>query len=184
MKPENNKCLVLNSDYSPLTIIDWKRALLWSIKHEYSKNNGVLIIDFYKDDWISCANGKKMPLPAIVKTVRYFKLFDHNINFSRKNVFLRDDYTCQYCGKQPDLKNLTYDHVIPKSKWDYSKGTPTTWFNVVASCVQCNRKKGNKTPKDANMILLNYPEKPTHKHGKFLPFADKQIGRASCRERV
>jgi 5-methylcytosine-specific restriction endonuclease McrA len=180
MKSENNKCLVLNSDYTPLSIIDWKRALLWSIKHQYSKNSGVIVIDFYKDDYINCANGSKLPIPAVVRTIRYFKLYSTNINFSRKNVFVRDDYTCQYCGQQPDLKHLTYDHVIPKSKWDYSKGTPTTWYNVVTSCVSCNRKKGNKVPKEANMILRTFPEKPTNKNGKFLPFADKLI-RMNCR---
>jgi 5-methylcytosine-specific restriction endonuclease McrA len=179
MKPENNKCLVLNSDYSPLTIIDWKRALLWLVKHQYSNNSGVVIVDFYKDDYVYCTNNKKIPLPAVVKTIRYFKLFNNSINFSRKNVFLRDNYTCQYCGKQPDLNSLTYDHVIPKSKWDYDKGTPTTWYNVVASCIQCNRKKGNKTLKESNMKLLSYPEKPSNKNGKFLPFADKLI-RMNC----
>lgn len=180
MRLENNKCLVLNSDYTPLTIIDWRRAILWSLKNQYSKNNGAIIIDFYKDDHINCVNGKKIPIPAVMKTVRYFKTYSTNIAFSRKNVFVRDDYTCQYCGNQPELKYLTYDHIIPKSKWDYTKGTPTTWYNVTTSCSACNRKKGNKTPKEANMKLLNLPEKPNNKNGKFLPFADKLI-RMNCK---
>lgn len=175
MRPENNKCLVLNSDYSPLTIIDWKRAILWSIKNQYSRTHGTMIVDFYKNDYINCANGGRMPIPAVIKTIRYFRTYNTSINFSRKNVFVRDDYTCQYCGKQPELKYLTYDHVIPKSKWDYSKGTPTTWHNVVTSCLLCNRKKGNRTLKEMGITLLNWPEKPVNKNGKFLPFADKLI---------
>ena len=76
---------------------------------------------------------------------------------------------CQYCGENKDLSQLTYDHVVPKSQWDYSKnGSPTNWTNIVTACLSCNRKKGNKTPKQANMPLLNLPHKPS-KSIKYLP---------------
>ena len=169
MKDCHNKCLVLNSDYSPLTIIGWQKALIWTIKYEYSKNSGVEIVDFYKDDFIIGVN-KKYPIPAVVKTIRYFKVNNQRVNFSRKNLFIRDNYTCQYCGIQFDINELTYDHVIPKSLWDSKIGSPTNWTNIVTACVNCNRKKGNKTPKQAKMILKNLPIAP-NKTYKYLPIS-------------
>jgi len=169
MKVNHRKCLVLNADYSPLYIISWKRALVWSIKNSYNKNIGVEIIDFYQDDFINGVNGKKFPVPAIAKTSIYRKHNNSTVNFSRKNLFIRDNYICQYCGENKDLSQLTYDHVVPKSQWDYTKnGSPTNWTNIVTACLSCNRKKGNKTPKQANMPLLNLPHKPS-KSIKYLP---------------
>lgn len=169
MRIKHNKCLVLNSDYSPLCVISWKRAMVWSIKYQTSSNMGIEIIDFYKNDFIRGANDKRFPVPAVVRVTHYRKHTHNGVNFSRKNLFMRDDFTCQYCGIIYDVNNLTYDHVVPKSQWDYSKsGTPTTWTNIVTSCLHCNRRKGNRTPKQANMPLLNLPHKPV-KSLKYLP---------------
>jgi hypothetical protein len=168
MKTQNTKCLVLNADYTPLTIINWQRAIAWSFKHEYNNKIGVEIIDFYKDDYIVGSNNKKHPIPAVVKTVKFFRLNHARVKFSRKNLFIRDNYCCQYCGNKLEISQLTYDHVIPKSLWDNDKQSPTNWTNIVTACVQCNRKKGNKTPKQANMPLKNLPMMP-HKHTKYLP---------------
>lgn len=169
MRTEHNKCLVLNFDYSPLCVISWKRALVWSIKEDHSLFCGVEIIDFYKNDFIVGTNGKKFPVPAVAKTLKYRKQKNTVVNFSRKNLFLRDNNTCQYCGKNLDNKYLTYDHVIPKSQWNYDQnGSPTNWTNIVTACLNCNSKKGNKTPKQANMPLINLPYKPL-KSTKYLP---------------
>lgn len=168
MKTENSRCLVLNSDYTPLTIISWKRALIWSIKHEYDYNIGVEIIDFYKNDYILGGNNKKFPIPAVVKTPKYYRIHTQNVNFSRKNIFIRDNYTCQYCNEKKEYNKLTYDHVIPKSLWKNKGGSATCWTNIVTACVECNRKKGNKTPKQANMPLKNLPIMP-QKSYKYLP---------------
>lgn len=171
MKAQNhNKCLLLNIDYSPLYIIGWKRALTWHIKYSYDNNYGIDILDFYQNDHILGVNNKKYPVPSVAKTKFFFKQKQTGITFSRKNLFLRDNYTCQYCNIQFDHKFLTYDHVIPKSKWNYNQGSPTTWTNIVTSCVRCNLKKGNKTPKQANMPLMNIPIKPTKTH-KYLPIS-------------
>lgn len=167
MKEKNSKCLVLNADYSPLTVIGWQKALIWSVKHQYNNHIGVEIIDFYKDDYIMGVN-KKHPIPAVVKTAKYFKLHNKHVNFSRKNLFVRDNFECQYCGAKPDIKSLTYDHVIPKSLWKNKNGSPTSWTNIVTACVDCNRKKGNKTPSQAGMNLKNLPVMPT-KSAKYLP---------------
>jgi 5-methylcytosine-specific restriction endonuclease McrA len=64
--------------------------------------------------------------------------------------------------------SLTYDHIIPKSIWNRKQGSPTTWTNIVTACVKCNNKKGNRTPEQAKMKLLNHPYIPT-KHTKYLP---------------
>ena len=171
MKIKNSKCLVLNADYTPLTTIDWTKAIVWSLKHEENKSSGIEIIDFYKDDHIICTNNKKYPIPAVAKTAKYFRVSNYRVKFSRKNLFIRDDHSCQYCGKCPDLKDLTYDHVIPKSLWSYDRiGTPTCWTNIVTACITCNRKKGNRTPKQANMPLKKLPVMP-QKHAKYLPVA-------------
>lgn len=168
MKIQNSKCLVLNSDYTPLGIIGWQRALVWSVKYDTNSKMSIDIIDFYKNDYIIGTNNKKYPIPAVVRTNRYFKLHQQSVNFSRKNLFIRDDYTCQYCCKKKEINKLTYDHVIPKSKWKNSNMSPTCWTNIVTACVECNRKKGNKTPIQANMKLKTLPYQPS-KNFKYLP---------------
>jgi hypothetical protein len=167
----NNKCLLLNADYTPLHIIDWKKAIVWNIKYANNKKYGIEIVDFYKDDFIQCSGNKKIPIPVVAKTKRFFH--QQNINkiiFSRKNIFIRDDYTCQYCGSQFVYNELTYDHVVPKSSWKHDKQAATTWTNIVTACIKCNRKKGNRTPKQAGMVLKNLPIAPT-KNTKYLPIA-------------
>lgn len=170
MKIQNARCLLLNADFTPLSIIDWKKALVWQIKYDHNPKYGIDIIDFYKDDYISGVNNKKYPIPAIAKTKRFFKLNNQGVTFSRKNIFLRDNYTCQYCSKEFDIRELTYDHVVPKSVWNDDNGSPTCWTNIVTACIWCNRKKGSKTPKQANMPLKTLPIKPT-KSIRYLPVA-------------
>lgn len=168
MKAQNSRCLLLNADFTPLSIIEWKKAIMWHMRYEYDPKYGIDIIDFYKDDYIAGVNNKKYPIPAVARTKRYFRVNRQIVTFSRKNIFLRDNYTCQYCGLKFDNSVLTYDHVIPKSVWNNSKISPTCWTNIVTACVECNRKKGNKTPKQANMPLMNMPIAPT-KNIKYLP---------------
>lgn len=167
MKHKNNQCLVLNADYTVLTIVDWKKAFIWYYKYN-NTNYNIEIIDFYKDDCIYGVQNKKYPIPAVAKIKKYYKCSNQNVNFSRKNIFVRDNYTCQYCGVEKTIASLTYDHVIPKSMWNYHNGSPTTWTNIVTACTECNRKKGNRTPKQANMPILNAPYKP-NKNQKYLP---------------
>jgi hypothetical protein len=167
MNHKNSKCLILNSDYTPLGIISWKRAMVWSIKYQDS-SYGIEIIDFYKNDHILGTNNKKYPIPSVAKTLNYLRMRDDYVKFSRKNLFIRDNHSCQYCGITPGINHLTYDHVIPKSKWHHKNGSPTSWTNIVTACQQCNRKKGNRTPKEANLKLKTLPSIPK-KHPKYLP---------------
>jgi hypothetical protein len=170
MLDHNKQCLLLNADFMPMSVIPWTKAIIWYMRYENNKKYGIDIIDFYKNDFINGVNNKKYPIPCVAKTKRFFKRMDSRIIFSKKNIFLRDDYTCQYCDQQFDEKELTYDHVMPKSKWNYDLGSPTIWTNIVTACLWCNRKKGNKTPKQANMPLKNLPIEP-NKNIRYLPIA-------------
>jgi 5-methylcytosine-specific restriction endonuclease McrA len=168
-KAENSKCLLLNADYSPLKLICWRKAIVWSLKYHTSHNYAIKIIEYYKDKYIQGTNDKRHALPLVAKTVNYFNIYNKALKFSRNNLFIRDNYTCQYCAKIFSYNELTYDHIIPKSQWEYKKnGSPTNWTNIVTCCLACNRKKGNKTPKQANMPLINLPYKP-FKNSKYLP---------------
>jgi 5-methylcytosine-specific restriction endonuclease McrA len=158
----HNKCLLLNADYSILEIVDWKRSILWGVK----RINSIDIISFYQTDYIRGAN-KIYPLPAVAKTKKYYQLSNYFANFNRKNVFIRDNYSCQYCNKKFTEHELTYDHVIPKSIWKF-KISPTNWTNIVTCCKKCNKIKSDKTPQQANMILKKSPIRPV-RNPKFLP---------------
>lgn len=82
----------------------------------------------------------------------------HTPKFSRRNVFLRDKNTCQYCGRSFDSENLNLDHVVPKSR-----GGEMNWTNIVLSCIDCNTRKSNRTPKEAGMSLVRTPVRPSSK---------------------
>lgn len=168
MKDNHKKCLLLNADYTPLSIISWKKAIVWNIKYSEDSQYAIDIIDFYKNDFILGSNSRKYPIPAVVRTKKFLKKRHNRIIFCKKNIFLRDEYTCQYCLNIFDHLKLTYDHVVPKSKWNYDLGSPTNWNNIVTCCSVCNRKKGNRTPKEANMPLKKLPIEP-RKETKYLP---------------
>lgn len=170
MQQKHKCCLLLNADYTPLSIISWQKAMVWSIRFNDNPKYAIEIIDFYKNDYINGVD-KKYPIPAVAKTHRFFKINNQVVTFSRKNIFIRDDYTCQYCNQKYEINSLTYDHVIPKSKWRNQKCSPTCWTNIVTACTWCNRRKGNKTPKEASMPLQNLPTKP-NKHTKYLPIIE------------
>lgn len=163
MRRIHTRTLVLNADYLPIGLISWKRAVVLSIINQDNPNEGVEVIDFYKNDFIEATQGRKYPIPAVVRLPKYLRQKKRKIPFSRKNVFVRDKMTCQYCGfTDGSPKNLTYDHVIPRSVWKKKNhhGTPTTWQNIVTCCVPCNRKKADRTPQEAGMTLKKMPVEP------------------------
>ena len=168
MKVQNSRCLLLNADFSPLSIIHWKKAVVWNMKYQEDSRYGIDILDFYKNDYITGVNNKKYPIPAVVRIRQYIKITKYSVNFSRKNIFIRDNYRCQYCGKDCSIRELSYDHVIPKSRWTDPNRSPTNWTNIVTACHECNKKKGNKTLAEAQMKLLTLPIRPDKTH-KYLP---------------
>lgn len=161
-KAEHSRCLLLNADMTPLRIISWQRAIVWSMKYENDPGYAIEILNYYKDKYIHGPNSKRYPVPAVAKTVRYFNVYNRKINFSRYNLFIRDNFTCQYCGQKYANSQLTYDHIIPKSRYAANRKLSTNWHNIVTACRACNHKKGNKTPKEAGMTLLQPPIEPKY----------------------
>ena len=157
------KCpaLVLNADYRPLS---YYPLSLWSwqdsIKSVYLDR--VSIVSYY--DRVIRSPSFSMKLPSVIALKSFVKPLS-NPNFTRFNVFLRDKFKCQYCG---DKKDLTFDHLLPKSK-----GGVTDWENVVTACSTCNVKKGGKLFEVSGMKLFNKPYRPTvddlHKNGRNFP---------------
>jgi 5-methylcytosine-specific restriction endonuclease McrA len=145
MLPPDLKCLVLNIDYTPLTCIGWKRAF----KKVFS---GLTNVVEYYDMTIKDSAGREHLVPAVVRAETSKRHPFKKVNFSKVNVFRRDSYTCQYCGKRLHPTELTLDHVVPRAMW---KGpvTPTNWKNIVTCCLKCNRKKNDRTPQQAGMPL-------------------------------
>ncbi len=94
-------------------------------------------------------------LPRVMVLGAYDKLPRMDVRFSRRNVFVRDNFTCQYCAKELPEHQLNLDHVIPRDK-----GGRTNWTNIVTSCIRCNTRKANKLPDEARMHPLNKPSAP------------------------
>lgn len=161
MSPEACPALVLNADYRPLS---YYPLSLWSwqdaIKAVFLDR--VNIVSHYEKTVSSPTFS--MRLPSVVSLKTYVKPTRHPA-FTRFNVFLRDRFTCQYCGSRDDL---TFDHVVPRSK-----GGLTIWENVVAACSPCNLRKADKMPADVLMWPQQAPYQPTvhdlHHNGRLFP---------------
>lgn len=159
--------LILNADYTAMCLMPVRKALENEIKNSFDRNSGLIPVDYY-DIKILSAGGRYFYFPSVLRNVDYIRPKANKIPFSRKNVFLRDNLTCMYCGKQDITgKTLTYDHVIPRAIWKNQnhKKTPTSWLNIVTCCKKCNNYKGNRTPEQAKMILKMKPFEPNpHSH--------------------
>jgi 5-methylcytosine-specific restriction endonuclease McrA len=161
VRPEACPALVLNADYRPLSyyplsIWGWQDA----IKAVFLDR--VNIVSEY--DKTVRSPSFEMRLPSVVSLKTYVKPSRHPA-FTRFNVFLRDRFTCQYCG---DREDLTFDHLIPRSK-----GGHTTWENVVAACSSCNLRKGDRLPREVEMWPRQAPFAPSlsdlHRNGRLFP---------------
>ena len=137
-----SKVLVLNASYEPLNITTWRRAVVLLIKDkaEQVEHNGKFVYAGF-------------PLPTVIRLRHYVQIPYKEIPFTRRNILHRDSYSCQYCSYAGD--ELTLDHIIPRSR-----GGGDSWENIVAACVRCNVRKGNRTPKEANMPLHHQPRRP------------------------
>lgn len=160
MKKRNQRVLVLNVDFTPMSVSDWKEAIVGIFKHHKNYKSGVEAVDFYRNDSIRDTAGRHHPIPSVVRTLEYVK-GKTSVPFSRKNVFIRDRMTCQYCYKVFEVDELNFDHVICRAKWDHKNGSPTNWTNIVSCCKPCNNRKADKTLKECGMKLLKQPTKPS-----------------------
>lgn len=109
----------------------------------------------------------RLRIPEVIALTGYDKVPQRSVAFTRRNLFARDRRTCQYCGCKPGTTELTIDHVHPRSR-----GGKSTWENCVLACVTCNRRKADRTPKEASMRLLCEPKPP-----KWRPTLDVPIAR-------
>ena len=139
--------LVLNASYEPINICGARRALVLVLK-------GVAKAEEEHDAILHAAR-VLMPLPSVIRLLEYRRIPHQTRALSRKNILLRDRNTCQYCGVVLTAGELTLDHVIPRSR-----GGLSTWENLVACCHRCNRRKGNRLPREIQMHPRKNPRPP------------------------
>jgi 5-methylcytosine-specific restriction endonuclease McrA len=106
------------------------------------------------DDWVRTPT-TELQVPRVIRLLGYDKLPKQTVKFNRRNIFARDNNQCQYCGKKFPTTELSLDHVVPRTQ-----GGQSTWENIVCACVNCNVRKGGRTPREAHMTLFRRPEKP------------------------
>jgi len=140
------KIIVLNANLHPINVTTFKKGfkLIYKGKAE--------VVETYEDDYIMTYT-KKVLRPKVIRLLNLVNLPYRKLAPTKENIFKRDNFTCMYC---PSKKNLTLDHVLPRSR-----GGKNTWKNLVACCSKCNCKKDNKTPKEANMKLRRVPTAPS-----------------------
>lgn len=137
--------LVLNASYEPINICAARRALVLVMK-------GVASTEEHSAQAVhSCRSVIK--LPSVIRLLEYRRIPHQARALSRKNIMMRDRYTCQYCAKVLPAGELTLDHVVPRSR-----AGETSWENLVACCHPCNNRKGNRTPEEAGMRLHRIPK--------------------------
>ena len=142
----NKKVLLLNQSYQPLMILGAKRAIILSFTDK------VEVVERYSDQIRSI--NLSILLPSVIRLKDYVSFSKKKIPLTRKNILKRDNHICQYCNNKSGF--MTIDHIVPKDK-----GGRDLWENLVAACVSCNTKKGNKLLKDTNMLLLKKPKAPS-----------------------
>jgi 5-methylcytosine-specific restriction endonuclease McrA len=160
----NSSVLVLNRSYLPIHVTSARRA--FTLVYQGIAR---VIDDQYKtfdfESWSQLAVAASeeaigtphgpIRIPRVIVLVAFDRLPRRHVRFSRINLMARDNFQCQYCGLKPVRAELNLDHVVPRAL-----GGRSTWENVVTSCIDCNRKKGGRTPRQATMKLMKRPERP------------------------
>jgi 5-methylcytosine-specific restriction endonuclease McrA len=159
----NSSVLVLNRSYLPIHVTSARRAFSL-VYQDIARVVDEQYQTFDFDSWRSLATGADggvgtsdgaIRVPRVIVLTRFDRVPRRHLRYSRLNIFARDKYTCQYCGIRPHRSRLNIDHVVPRSH-----GGKTTWENVVCSCVDCNRRKGGRTPEQARLRLQRRPARP------------------------
>lgn len=145
MKRANSAVLVLNQNYEPLNVCNVRRAvvMLFGGKAEIVENG--------RGELRSAT--QIYPFPSVIRLSYPIRRPRPRVRLTRREIFRRDGYTCQYCGVQG--RALTMDHVVPRHR-----GGEHSWTNLVSACPTCNRRKGGRTPEEARMQLLHIPYEP------------------------
>lgn len=146
----SSRCLILNMDYTFLGIADWRSAVC-------AVYSGKAVVEEEYDKDIHSVN-LTIKMPAVIRLKKFVRvLYDRisYVSFTKRNVHIRDNYTCQYCGIKCSKDNTTIDHVIPESKEGRN-----SWDNCVTACSDCNYKKDDRTLAEAGMHLIRVPGRP------------------------
>ena len=136
--------LVLNASYEPINICGARRALVLVLKGiaRTEEEHGLMLH----------AQRNRIAMPSVIRLLEYRRIPHQTRSLSRKNILMRDRYTCQYCHRTLPSGELTLDHVVPRARAGES-----AWENLVACCNSCNNKKGSRTPEEAGMKLARQP---------------------------
>jgi 5-methylcytosine-specific restriction endonuclease McrA len=148
----NRLVLVLNASYEPVTICTARRAITLVMK-------GAAVVEEVSVFTLRTPR-IHVPVPSVVRLRTYRRVPRVKRSVSRKGIILRDASSCQYCGRRFEPRELTLDHVIPRSR-----GGQSSWDNLVAACLRCNNRKGNRTPEESGMQLVRAP-RPIGIHAK------------------
>ncbi len=169
----DEKVLVLNRGYAAVRVVPARHAftLLCREAAEILSIEDGNYLTYGLHDWIDVAKLQKefepekhtwlrlpaieIAIPKIIRLLSYDKFVRPEVRLTRRNLFSRDKNKCQYCGKRFSATDLTLDHVVPRVQ-----GGGNSWSNLVCACMRCNTKKGGRTPRQANMHLINKPIKP------------------------
>ncbi|MBX7245008.1 MAG: HNH endonuclease [Candidatus Sumerlaeaceae bacterium] len=161
----NQSVLVLNRHWAAVHVTNVRRALILVfgdhakvVTDDYSTHNFESWRDLSQvsDSLRKIATPSfQIAVPEVIMLTRFSKFPPRQVKFSRRNIYTRDNYTCQYCGVIPPKDELTIDHVIPRSR-----GGKSTWDNVVLACMRCNMKKGDRMPGEIGLKLPTQPRKP------------------------
>lgn len=143
-------CLILNADAAPVSVLPLS-TISWEESIRYLVTDKATVLEWY-DDWIVHSERWETRVPAVMILKDYQKK-KTGIRYSKHNVFLRDEYTCQYCGTDVTRKTATLDHVVPSSH-----GGKSTWENATTACGPCNAGKGN----NKKIVPKVKPFKPTY----------------------
>ncbi|MCH2174323.1 MAG: HNH endonuclease [Lentisphaeria bacterium] len=167
----NHRVLVLNKHWAPLDT-----QSVWEALKNVIANRALIVDNSYQvynfDEWVSSWSEAQnlaevaenqivhsiqtsFKIPEVIIHKNYSGFFVRRARLSRNAIFMRDQYTCQYCNKKFPKSELNIDHVLPRAQ-----GGTNTWTNLVLSCIKCNSSKGNRTPEQAGMKLLKEPKEP------------------------
>lgn len=150
--------LVLNAYHLPIGLVSWQEAFIRVF------SGRAQVLREYSDRVVRTVR-QTFQVPAVIRMVNTVKgVFMRGPRFTRSNLFVRDNGTCQYCAKKVSKSEFQLEHVIPRSL-----GGHTNWENVVVSCETCNQRKSNRTPEQAKMKLLAKPKRPKHLPGQVSP---------------
>ena len=143
----SGRVLVLNASYEPINVCTVRRAAVLILKQRAE------VLEH--SDRRLHAESITLPRPVVIRLITYVRIprDAHRRKITRRAVFARDRWTCQYCGQERG--KLTVDHVIPRSK-----GGASSWDNIVTCCAPCNRRKGDRLPRQANMVPTSAPKAP------------------------